>query len=201
MRWTVIRGDSLQRTPWRNGRGTSRNVVTRLGRDGSLLWQVGIADLLEDAPFSHYPHCDRVFTPIAGDSPVELSIDGGPFTPCPLLAPKRFAGELGTRCRVPAPGRAFNAIVDRRQHAVDVAVLQLEAGDPLEAPHAPEVVVHCVAGELAASGEMLGPGDSLLGPGPASPGAAASDATVIVVAIRRAGTHANTDGAPPPTLE
>jgi len=184
MRWTVIRGESLQKTPWRNGHGTSRNVVTRLARDGSLAWQVGIAELVTDAPFSHYPHCDRIFTPVAGDPPVELSFQDGPFEPCPLLVPKRFRGEWATRCRVPAPGQVFNAVVDRRHYAADVAVLRLEAGDTIEAPDAPEVVVHCVSGELAAAGEVLAPGDSLLGPGPASPGAAAADATVIVVAIR-----------------
>src|SRR3954454_10464964 len=148
MRWTVIRGDTLQKSPWRNGRGTSRTIVSRLARDGSLLWQVGIADLLDDAPFSHYPHYDRVFTPIAGDPPVELSFDGGPFTSCPLLVPKPFPGELETTCRVRSPGQALNAIVDRRHCTVQVGVLRLEAGDSIEAPDAPEVVVYCVDGEL-----------------------------------------------------
>jgi len=184
MRWTVIRGSTLQKTPWRNGHGTSRSIVTRLARDGSLLWQVGIADLEKDAPFSHYPDHDRVFTPVAGEPPVELSFEDGPFKPCPLLVPKRFRGEIATNCRVPAPGRAFNAIVDRRHYTADVVVLRLGAGDSVEAPDAPEVVVHCLAGELAASGEVLTAGDSLLGPGPATPGAAATDVTAIVVAIR-----------------
>src|SRR3954452_16003295 len=177
MRWTVIRGDSLQTTPWRNGHGTSRNIVSRLGRDGALLWQVGVAELLEDAPFSHYPHYDRIFTPIAGDPPVELSFDGEAFTPCPLLIPKAFAGERETRCRVPSPGRAFNAIVDRRHYSADVAILRLEAGDSVEAPAAAEVVIYCLSGELSAAGDALGPGDSLLGPGPASPGAAGAGTT------------------------
>jgi len=181
MRWTVIPGSSLQKTRWRNGHGTSRNVVTRLARDGGLLWQVGIADLIEDAPFSHFPDHDRIFTPLAGE--FALSFRGGPFEPCPVFLPKPFPGEWDTRCRVRSPGQAFNAIVDRRQHRAEVAVRQLEAGDAVEAPDAPEVVVYCIAGELAAAGEELGPGDSLLGPGPASPGAAASDATVIVVAV------------------
>lgn len=184
MRWTVIRGSSLQTTPWRNGRGTSRTIVTRLSRDSSLLWQVSIAELLEDAPFSHYPNCDRIFTPIAGSPPVELSFADGPFEPCPLLVPKRFPGEWATSCRVPAPGRAFNAVVDRRHYTAEVVVLRLEAGDPIAAPDAPEVVIYCLNGELAAVGELLSPEDSVLGPGPASPGAAATDATAIMVAIR-----------------
>ncbi|GAC1345776.1 MAG: hypothetical protein NVSMB18_26180 [Acetobacteraceae bacterium] len=183
MRWTVIRNDSLQSVPWRNGQGTLRAVLTRLGRDGALLWQVSIADLVADAPFSHYPHCDRIFTPIAGAPPVALAFDDRPFEPCPLLVPRRFAGEREVRCRVTAPGRALNAIADRRHHAVEVTVLRLEAGDAIEAPDAPEVVVYCVSGELAAVGDVLRPGDSLFGPGPALPGAAACDAVALLVTI------------------
>ncbi len=184
MRWTVICGNSLQKVPWRNGHGTSRNIVTRLGRDGALLWQVAIADLVHDAPFSSYPHCDRIFTPVAGDPPVQLSFHDSPFEPCPLLRPLAFPGDWPTRCRVPAPGQAFNAICDRRHYAIAVEVLRLGAGDPVVAPDAPDVVVHCLQGELAAAGERVLAGDTLLGPGPATPGAAAADTTAILVAIR-----------------
>ena len=184
MRWTVIRGSTLQTTPWRNGHGTTRNIVTRLARDGTLAWQVGLADLVRDAQFSPFPHCDRIFTLLAGEPPVSLSFDDGPFEPCRLLIPKAFRGEQVTKCRVPSPGQALNAIFDRRHYSADVRVLRLEAGDAVEAPDAPEIVVYCAAGELAAAGEVLALGDSLLGPGPASPGAAAADATAILVAIR-----------------
>lgn len=193
MHWTVIRGSSLHPTPWRNGHGASRHVVTRLGRDGSLLWQVGIAELVADAPFSHYPHYDRLFTPIAGGPP-ELSFDGGPFEPCPLLVPKAFGGERATRMRVRAPGQAFNAIVDRRHYAAEVTVLRLEAGDSVEAPDAPEVVVYCSAGELSTAGDLIEPGDSLLGPGPATPAAAAKDSIAILAAIRPLNRWATTSG-------
>lgn len=184
MRWTVIRGSSLQTTPWRNSHGTSRNIVTRLDRDGALLWQVGIAELTGDAPFSHYPNCDRIFTAIAGDPPPELAFDDGPFEPCTLLVPKPFNGEVPTRMRVQAPGQAFNAIADRRHYVAEVKVLRLDAGDPVDTPDAPEVVIYCLAGELSTAGDLIEPGDSLLGPGPAAPAAAAKQATVLVVAVR-----------------
>lgn len=180
MRWTVIPGRSLQTTRWRNGHGTSRNIVTRLDRGGTLLWQVGIAELTGDAPFSHYENCDRIFTAIEGEPPPELAFDDGPFEPCPLLVPKSFKGEWPTRMRVQAPGRAFNAIADRRHYMIEVKPLRLEVGDPVETPDAPEVVIHCLSGELSTAGDLIEPGDSLLGPGPAAPAAAAKDATVLL---------------------
>ena len=184
MRWTVTRGSSLENMPWRNGHGTSRDIVTRLGRDGGLLWKVGVADLVADAPFSHYPHCDRIFTAVAGDPPVELSIDDGPFQPCKLLVPQSFRGEQDVRCRVRAPGHAFNVITDRRHCTATLTILQLDAGDPVEVPDAPEILLYCLAGQLAAAGDLLAPGNSLLGPGAPSPAAASENSTVILVTIQ-----------------
>ena len=181
--WTLIPAASLVETRWRNGLGTTRDVHTALGPDGRLRWQVSIANLVQDAPFSFFEHGDRIFTPIEGDPPPELAFHGGAFEACPLLVPKHFSGEWPTLSRIPAPGKAFNAIVDRRFYAVAVQVLRLEAGDPVEAPDAPHVVLHCLTGRIAAVGDLLGPGDSLLGAGPATPGAMAEDGVVIVVAI------------------
>ena len=182
MHWTVIRGGGLERVPWRNGSGTSRTILTRLGRDGGLLWQIGIADLTGDAPFSDYRGYDRIFTPLAGT--IALAFDGGPLEACDLLVPRRFAGETPVQCHVAAPGQAFNVISLRDRLAAELRVVALEAGDPIEAPDAPEVLIHCLAGELAAAGDLLLPGDSLLGPGPAEPGSASADSTAIVVALR-----------------
>ncbi len=176
--WLLIPGASLVAAPWPNGLGVSRDIVRRPG------WTVSIADLEQDAEFSEYPGADRIFTPIEGDPPPALSFEYGPFVPCPLLVPTPFPGDVPTRSRISTPGRAFNVIVDRRTTRAEVQVLQLEAGDPVPAPDAPHVLLHCLRGRLAAVGELLGPGDSLLGAGPAAPGAAAEEGIALVVAIR-----------------
>lgn len=181
--WRLIPARSLVPAPWRNGLGTTRDIETTLDAAGGLAWQVGIADLERDAPFSHFPHCDRVFTPIAGDPPPELAIDGGPFAPCPLLTPVPFPGDVPTLSRVPAPGRAFNLVFDRRRHAGSVTVLEVAAGEPIHAPAAAHVFLHCFVGRVAVAGELLGLGDTIHGSGPADPAAAAEDSVVIVVAI------------------
>ena len=179
--WTLIPGATLDATPWRNGLGTSRNIVTRLGPDGALRWQVGIADLEQDAPFSHYPHADRIFTPIAGDPPPELAFHGGPFEPCPLLTPKAFSGEWPTLSRIPAPGQAFNAIVDRRHHRAEVTVLHLRAGETVTLPAAPHVVLHVLTGRMG----QAGPGDSLLGSSQSPPVEMSEAGVAIMVAVHR----------------
>lgn len=176
--WQSIRRGDLVPTPWRNGLGLSRNLVTELGADGALRWQVGIADLVHDCTFSHYPHCDRIFTPIEGDSPPMLAFHGGRYEPCPLMVPKPFPGDIPTLCRVPAPGRAFNAITDRRYFAATVSILHAPQPDPVAA----HIVLHCLHGQLHLPGLTLHPGDSAIGPGPGPLGV---DGATILVAISR----------------
>lgn len=181
--WRLIRGSSLVTARWRNGLGTSREIAGETGAEGVPLWQVSIADLEQDAPFSHYPHCDRVFTPIAGEVPPELAFHGGPFEPCPLLVPRRFPGDVPTLSRVPAPGRAFNAIVDRRVFGVEVVPVLLAAGTPFQVPAGVHMVVHCVSGGVVLGNWVLAAGDSVLGGGGGAVGAAVGAAVVLVVRV------------------
>jgi len=172
---TPLRGGDLVATPWRNGRGVTRDIVTVLGRDGDLRWQVSLAELTEDCDFSDYTGFDRVFTPVAGGG-IALSHDGGPFVPCPLLTPHAFAGEARTRCRIGGEaGRAFNVITARGQHRASVEVLRLASGAPV--PRG--AVLHCWSGLLNAEGGTAGPGDSLLD----APATAAAPSVMILVRI------------------
>jgi len=158
---TLRRAADLVATPWRNGRGTTRDIMTVAAADGMLLWQASLAELTEDCDFSDYAGFDRVFTPVAGDA-ITLSHDGGEFLRCPVLTPHAFAGETRTRCRIRAmPGRAFNVITARGRFRADVLVLRMPAGT--SAPQAE--VIYCWSGRLDSAAGTAGPGDSLLGMG------------------------------------
>ena len=189
--WLLIPGASLKPTPWRNGRGTTRDVVSHYAPDGAFAWQISIADLVQDAEFSHYPDCDRIFTPIPAGSESEptpelvpqLAIDGGPFEPCPLLIPKPFPGDVPTLSRIPAPARAFNLVYDRRRHHATVSVLTLPPGTVVEPPATPFFVVHCLQGRMVVADGALLPGDSLFGPDPTAPLETTEDTAAILVSI------------------
>ena len=168
----IIRAADLVATPWRNGMGTTRDVATLLAPDGTLRWQVSIADLVQDAPFSHYGAADRIFTPIAGDPPPELAFNGGPFEPCPLLVPKPFPGDVPTQSRIPAPGRAFNVITARAHWSAEVTVLTLAEGHTAAAP-----ILYCHTGRLTHGAGTLTPGDTLLAP---DDPATATEPTVLI---------------------
>ena len=172
---TLRRAAELVATPWRNGRGTTRDILTVADADGALLWQASLAELTEDCDFSDYTGFDRVFTPVAGDA-ITLSHDGGPYLPCPVLTPHAFPGERRTRCRIHAmPGRAFNVITARGRVRADVLVLRLPAGAPVPAAE----VAYCWSGHLDSPAGPAGPGDSLLG----TAATAVTPSVVVVVAI------------------
>lgn len=178
----IIRAGELRPVPWRNGQGVTRDVATHTGPDGALLWQVSIAELTRDADFSHFPECDRVFTPVSG-GPVELSFHGGPFQPCPPLRPVSFAGEWPTRCRVAGqPARAFNVIADRRICRAACEVIILDGLEPCMGDES-HTVVHCLMGRVQLGGGMfLDAGDSvILQPGKGA--GARGQATLLVAAV------------------
>ena len=169
------RAGDLVATPWRNGRGVTRDIATTFAEDGALLWQASLAELTEDCDFSDYAGFDRVFTPVAGGG-IALSHDGGPFVPRPLLAPHAFDGGVRTRCRTGGQaGRAFNVITAQRRCRADVRVSRLAAGAPV--PHG--AILHCWSGRLDSADGAAGPGDSLLD----ATAVAAEPSVVILVRI------------------
>lgn len=172
MTWRPIPLNGLYPQPWRNGLGTSREIAAGRG------WSVGLAELEQDAPFSDYPGMDRIFTPIQGDPPPELAFAGGPFTPCPLLIPFAFPGDVPTLSRIPARGRAFNVIVARDHWRAAVEIRRTAAGQAVAPVPADIALLHVIEGGLT---DGSGPGDSLLGPGP--PVVAARDSLIAVVTL------------------
>lgn len=179
----IIRAGELRPVPWRNGQGVTRDVVTHAGPDGALLWQASIAELTRDADFSYFPQCDRLFTAVSGGL-VELSFEGGPFQPCPLLQPVPFAGERPVRCRVAGPpARAFNVIADRRRYRASCEVVVI-GGSGREIGGPAHTVVHCLDGRVGLShGLFLGGGDSAVLAASESV-AVSGEATLLVAAVR-----------------
>lgn len=187
MRWTVTRGGSTQDAPWHGGPGRFRTLLTKLSREGALLWRAGILDLGADTPVPRCPHYDHTLTPVVDDpGSLELELPDGRLEVCEPFAPASLPGEWPACLRVKRPIRAFLVVADRRQCRAEVRVLHLEAGDPVETPDAEEVLIHCLEGELSTAGDLIEAGDSLLGVGPAAPAAASTDALAILVAVRPA---------------
>ncbi len=179
---TIFRFDDLSPTPWPNGRGITRDVASRISSDGSRDWHISIAELVEDAAFSHYEGCDRILT-LVGENPIDLHIDEGAALRCHPLRPAHFPGDRPTRCTLAGgPSRAFNLIVDRARVRGAVSTIAMASHHEVAVPH-DAVAIHCAAGTVTAQGETLRAGDTLLKPQDRTLRTRETSATLLVVEL------------------
>jgi environmental stress-induced protein Ves len=159
----IVRADALTPTPWPNGRGVTRDILSRRRPDGSIELLISLADLTQDAPFSHLPDIDRTFTLVEGD-PVVLLFEGFGDLPCGLLGPAFFPGDRPTACRLTGgAAKAFNVMVDRR--IARASVRPLRVADGAGAPIGPDVVaIHCIDGTVETPEGDLDPRDTWIVP-------------------------------------
>ncbi|MFN0043372.1 MAG: HutD family protein [Alphaproteobacteria bacterium] len=160
---SIARFSELAPRPWPNGRGVTRDVASRKSSNGTHDWLISIAELVNDAEFSHYEGCDRILTLVRENS-IDLQISNLLPVRCNQLIPVHFPGDMPTRCTlVGGPSRAFNVIFNRERMlgAVSSAFISSHHGTLL--PHRP-VAVHCVAGNVMVQDEVLRAGDTLISP-------------------------------------
>ena len=107
---TTVRTDDVRPQPWRNGGGTTRELLARPTGDA---WQVrvSVADVAADGPFSAFPGVARWFAVIDGAG-VVLSVDGIEHRCTAGVEPLAFAGAADTRSRlIDGPTRDLNLML------------------------------------------------------------------------------------------
>ncbi|HDH7818550.1 TPA: HutD family protein [Raoultella planticola] len=124
---TPFNFSSLPRTPWKNGGGETREIVSVSSPDSDapFLWRASVATLENDGPFSRFSGIDRVITLIEGQ-PLWLRGDGIHHH-LRRWEPWAFSGEwaLGSE-GIAAPGLDFNIMTQRTRAAAQVSVVSGE---------------------------------------------------------------------------
>jgi environmental stress-induced protein Ves len=94
----LIRIDDVPATPWKNGGGVTRDLVTWPAADG---WRVriSVAEIARDGPFSDYPGVARWFGVLKGAG-VELDFGGHVTRLTRNDAPIHFDGAAAPGCRL-----------------------------------------------------------------------------------------------------
>jgi uncharacterized protein len=124
--------DDLKPTPWKNGGGTTREIVCQppgAGMDG-FDWRVSIATIAAAGPFSAFPNVDRVIMLLEGAG-VRLhastaGVDHRLDTP---LLPFAFAGDVALDCDLlGGPSTDFNVMTRRGKLWAEVQVLRAADG-------------------------------------------------------------------------
>jgi uncharacterized protein len=129
MSWHRIPLQSVAPTPWRNGGGTTRELVVFPVRE-HWHWRMSVAEISQDGPFSRFDGVQRWFAVLSGGG-VRLSIGGASQTLTPASPPLAFDGAAEAGCElVDGPTLDFNLMVREgrgRMERVDGDVAQAVA--------------------------------------------------------------------------
>jgi environmental stress-induced protein Ves len=131
MSWHRISLHDVPLTPWRNGKGSTRELVAFPVRD-KWHWRMSVADIETDGPFSQFEGVKRWFAVLSGAG-VRLSTGGTEHLLTPASAPLAFDGGAETDCRLVAgPTRDFNLMVrqgrGRMQHVSGEVAMAVSTG-------------------------------------------------------------------------
>ena len=106
-RWNLVRLDEVAPAPWRNGGGTTRELLA-LPNAQDWLWRLSVAEVTQDGRFSPFAGVQRWFAVLRGAG-VRLHVDGQ--THCLTVAspPLSFDGGALVDCTlIDGPTRDFN---------------------------------------------------------------------------------------------
>ena len=110
MSWHRISLDSTPPTPWRNGGGTTRELVVFPVRE-QWHWRMSVATIATDGPFSVFEGVKRWFAVLSGGG-VRLTMGGNTHALRPDSPPLSFDGGVALECELVAgPTEDFNLMV------------------------------------------------------------------------------------------
>ncbi|CAN5923463.1 hypothetical protein BH11MYX4_BH11MYX4_45960 [soil metagenome] len=148
-----------RRMPWRNGGGTTTEILVEPGSGERFVHRVSVADVASDGPFSRFEGYDRHIMLLSGDG---MTLDCGSHGVIDLRAPfvpRAFSGDWDVHgALVAGPVRDFNLIVDRARASSSLEVRLLELREALPCPPGSTCIVHIIDGELS----NASPGDTLV---------------------------------------
>lgn len=102
MSWNIVRLDEVASTPWKNGGGTTRELIAWPNSE-QWVWRMSVAEVKEGGPFSSFPGVQRWFSVLSGAS-VTLDVNHAGQYSSHLLkrdsTPFCFDGEAAVNCEL-----------------------------------------------------------------------------------------------------
>ncbi len=157
----LIRFDSLQASPWKNGGGVTREIAAEW-QGKNLRWRLSIADVAVDGPFSNFAGLQRILTVVKGRGMELISPDQ--TLHADYAVPVHFDGGWHIHSRLKqGPIRDFNVIYDPGAYNAQVLVLNGPTPFNTERTANNFIALHCVDGLLTFdTGVQLQTGDTAL---------------------------------------
>lgn len=110
MTWTVISLRDVRAAPWRNGGGTTRELLA-FPDSGHWAWRISIAEVESDGAFSHFPGVQRWLAILSGAG-VRLTMPEHAIELTDESEPLVFDGATPVHCeRLQGPVRDLNLML------------------------------------------------------------------------------------------
>ncbi len=155
MTWQLIHLKDMPASKWRNGGGTTRELlawpqtVSGVGADWD--WRLSVAEVTASGPFSRFDGVDRWFAVLQGEG-VRLSMDGVRMEVTQRSGPFRFDGGASVDCQLlGGDTQDFNLMLRRGRGK---AVMELVTGQLNRRGLVPGTVVAVYAGAQAAQVQL-----------------------------------------------
>jgi environmental stress-induced protein Ves len=163
MRVKKLTSADYHRMPWKNGGGSTLELLLDPATDGGFNWRLSIADVEKPGPFSTFDGIDRQIMLMDGNGMVlSFANAASPTVIAKPLQPHAFQGEWQTDCRLIAGSiRDFNVMVRRSWGRAAVNGFDFVAGQKLTLAVAPLTLVHLFSGTADCGGENLVAGDTI----------------------------------------
>lgn len=163
MRLTRTTPHAYRRMPWKNGGGSTLELMQEPAGDGGFHWRLSIADVESPGPFSTFDGIDRQIMLMEGNGMVlSFGESAPPVVISKALRPHPFQGEWQTDCRlISGPIRDFNVMVRRGWGRAAVNAFDLVAGQKLTIAVAPLALVHVYNGAVTCAETDLHHEDTL----------------------------------------
>jgi uncharacterized protein len=124
----IIRAGDYVTRPWKNGGGTTREIVTFPDASGYVAfdWLISAAHVGQDGPFSIFPNVDRSMAILSGTAMALHGLGAGPVILTPHSAPYAFPGDVPvTATLADGPVEDLNLMTRRGRFQHSMRRLQL----------------------------------------------------------------------------
>ncbi len=122
----IVRMQDCPGVPWKNGQGTTREILRHPEGSVAFDWRLSVADVVQSGPFSEFPGYQRVITLLEGDGFVLRFADGREH---PLTAPHvpyPFDGGAALSCMLPGgSSKDLNLMLRRDAARADFEVADI----------------------------------------------------------------------------
>jgi environmental stress-induced protein Ves len=123
----ILRSAAYQAVPWKNGQGTTREILKHPDGAADFIYRLSIAEVTQSGPFSAFPGTDRIIMLLDGGGFDLTFADGRTHALTSRHAPFCFDGGVSATCTVAGgPSQDLNLMVRRGAAKADADVYRVE---------------------------------------------------------------------------